>query len=90
MRVLLDERQLKPGIDFQAVVAVSDLLAIGALNMMAERGIRSPPMWPWWIQRHREGRLVRPPLTSVSLLYERGRLRGSLLATLDGQDSPIT
>jgi signal transduction histidine kinase/DNA-binding LacI/PurR family transcriptional regulator/AraC-like DNA-binding protein len=91
MRVLLDERQLKPGLDFQAVVAVSDLLAIGALNMMAERGIRVPAdVAVVGFNDIEEGRLVRPPLTSVSLpLYEQGRRSvEALLATLDGEDVP--
>ncbi|GAB4529681.1 MAG: substrate-binding domain-containing protein [Anaerolineae bacterium] len=91
MRVLLDERQLQPGVDFQAVVAVSDLLAIGALNMMAERGIRVPAdVAVVGFNDIEEGRLVRPPLTSVSLpFYEQGwRSVEALLATLGGEDVP--
>jgi signal transduction histidine kinase/DNA-binding LacI/PurR family transcriptional regulator/AraC-like DNA-binding protein len=91
MRVLLDERQLKPGVDFQAVVAVSDLLAIGALNMMAERGIRVPAdVAVVGFNDIEEGRLVRPPLTSVSLpFYEQGRRSVEvLLGTLGGGDAP--
>jgi DNA-binding LacI/PurR family transcriptional regulator len=42
MSALLDERGLQPGRDFQAVVAASDLLAIGAIRLMAERGIHVP------------------------------------------------
>lgn len=91
MRVLLDERQLKPGVDFQAVVAVSDLLAIGALSMMAERGIRVPAdVAVAGFNDIEEGRLVSPPLTSVSLpFYDQGRQSVEvLLAKLAGQTVP--
>lgn len=91
MRVLLDERQLQPGVDFQAVVAVSDLLAIGALNMLAERGVRVPAdVAVVGFNDIEEGRLVSPPLTSVSLpFYDQGRQSVKLLLdTLAGEDVP--
>lgn len=84
MRVLLDERCLTPGVDFEAVVAVSDLLAIDALRMMAERGIRVPTdVAVVGFNDIEEGRLVRPPLTSVSLpFYDQGRRSVELLLTM--------
>jgi len=91
MRVLLDERQLKPGSDFQAVVAVSDLLAIDALSMLAKRGIRVPAdVAVAGFNDIEEGRLVSPPLTSVSLpFYDQGRRSVEiLLGTLAGEDVP--
>ncbi len=91
MRVLLDERGLRPGTDFQAVVAVSDLLAIGAINMMAERGIRVPgDVAVVGFNDIEEGRLVRPALTSVSLpFYEQGRQAVNVLVNrLRGQEAP--
>ncbi|NJN54139.1 MAG: LacI family transcriptional regulator [Anaerolineae bacterium] len=91
MRALLDERQLIPGQDFQAVVAVSDLLAIGAINMMAERGIRVPgDVAVVGFNDIEEGRLVRPALTSVSLpFYEQGRQAVTVLMNLlVGQEAP--
>lgn len=91
MRVLLDERGLRPGVDFQAVVAASDLLAIGALSLMTERGIRVPSdVAVVGFNDIEEGRLVRPPLTSVSLpFYEQGRRAVEiLLATLRGEATP--
>ncbi len=91
MRVLLDERGLRPGTDFQAVVAVSDLLAIGAINMMAERGIRVPgDVAVVGFNDIEEGRLVRPALTSVSLpFYEQGRQAVNVLVNrLRGQAAP--
>ena len=91
MRVLLDERGLQPGVDFQAVVAASDLLAIGALSLMTERGIHVPSdVAVAGFNDIEEGRLVRPPLTSVSLpFYEQGRRAVEiLLATLIGEETP--
>ncbi|MEW5960693.1 MAG: substrate-binding domain-containing protein, partial [Chloroflexota bacterium] len=91
MGVLLDQRQLKPGLDFQAVVAASDLLAIGVLNKLVERGIRVPTdVAVAGFNDIEEGRLVRPPLTSVSLpFYEQGHQAvEALLDTLAGHPVP--
>ncbi|MEZ4645635.1 MAG: substrate-binding domain-containing protein [Chloroflexota bacterium] len=91
MSVLLDERGLQPGQDFQAVVATSDLLAIGAIRLMAERGIHVPiDVAVAGFNDIEEGRLVRPPLTSVSLpFYEQGRQSvETLLAILARKDAP--
>jgi signal transduction histidine kinase/CheY-like chemotaxis protein/AraC-like DNA-binding protein len=91
MRVLLDERGLKPGKDFQAVVAASDLLAIGALGILSERGIRVPgDVAIAGFNDIEEGRLIRPALTSVSLpFYEQGRQSvEALLTKLSGKDVP--
>jgi DNA-binding LacI/PurR family transcriptional regulator len=88
---LLDERQLKPGVDFQAVVAVSDLLAIGALRVLVERGIRVPAeVAVVGFNDSEEGRLVRPPLTSVSLpFYEQGqRAVETLISKMSGDEFP--
>ncbi len=91
MRALLDERKLQPGVDFQAVVAASDLLAIGALSLMTDRGIRVPTdVAVAGFNDIEEGRLVRPPLTSVSLpFYDQGRRAVEiLLTTLAGEVTP--
>ncbi len=91
MQMLLDERQLQPGVDFQAVAAASDLLAIGALNILVNRGVRIPTdVAVVGFNDSEEGRLARPPLTSVSLpFYEQGRRSvEALLSTLSGEDMP--
>ena len=88
IRILLDERQLRPLLDFQALVAVSDLLALGAMRTLQTRG--------WQVPGHvavvgfndsAEGRLSTPPLTSVSLpFYEQGyRAVEALLAQMQGE-----
>ena len=89
MAVLLDERGLQPGRDFQAVVGASDLLAVGALRLMAERGIHVPTDTGLaGFNDVEEGRLVRPPLTSVSLpFYEQGQQAlKTVLALAAGND----
>jgi signal transduction histidine kinase/AraC-like DNA-binding protein len=91
MSVLLDERGLQPGKDFQAVVAASDLQAIGAIRFLTERGIQVPmDVAVAGFNDSEEGRLVRPPLTSVSLpFYEQGRRSvETLLAVLDEEAVP--
>lgn len=91
MAVLLDERALRPGVDFEAVVAASDLLAIGALNLLGERGVHVPTdVAVVGFNDIEEGRLVRPPLTSVSLpFYEQGRQAvGALLALVRQEPAP--
>ncbi len=88
IRILLDERQLRPLLDFQAVVAVSDLLALGAMRTLQARG--------WEVPGHiavvgfndsAEGHLSTPPLTSVSLpFYGQGyRAVEALLAQIQGK-----
>ncbi len=89
MSVLLDERGLQPGRDFQAVVAASDLLAIGAIRLMAERGIHVPTdVAVAGFNDIEEGRLVRPPLTSVSLpFYEQGQQSVATLLTMLAEET---
>ncbi len=89
MSILLDERRLQPGRDFQAVVAASDLQAIGAIRLMVERGIHVPmDVAVAGFNDSEEGRLVRPPLTSVSLPFiEQGRQSvETLLSILANED----
>ena len=91
MEVILDDRGLAPGEDFQAVVAASDLLAIGVVRVLLERGIRVPAdVAVAGFNDSEEGRLVRPPLTSVSLpFYEQGNQAvGTLVRTIKGEPVP--
>ena len=45
IEILLDERGLKPGRDFEAVVAVSDMMASWAMKTLQARGFEVPRMW---------------------------------------------
>jgi signal transduction histidine kinase/DNA-binding LacI/PurR family transcriptional regulator/AraC-like DNA-binding protein/DNA-binding response OmpR family regulator len=91
IRLLLDERELQPTIDFDAVVTVSDLPALGALEELQARGIRVPEdVALVGFNDGREGRFVTPPLTSVRLpFYEQGRKAVEMLmAQLAGERVP--
>ncbi|HZY41984.1 MAG TPA: substrate-binding domain-containing protein [Anaerolineae bacterium] len=91
VQILLDERHLRPGIDFQAVVAVSDLLALGAIKALQARGIQIPrDIAIVGFNNSVEGRLVTPPLTSLTMpFYEQGtRAVEELAAQLAGEEVP--
>uniref|UniRef100_UPI0014093E26 substrate-binding domain-containing protein n=1 Tax=Streptomyces chilikensis TaxID=1194079 RepID=UPI0014093E26 len=92
MRVLLDIRRLRPGRDFDAVVACSDVLAADALRCLTERGVRVPEdVAVVGFNDSVEARLADPPLTSVSLPFtELGALAvETLLARLRGTVPPV-
>lgn len=42
IRLLMDERKLRPGIDFDAVAVNNDRRAVGVLEALEERGVRVP------------------------------------------------
>ncbi len=91
IRLLLDENQLRPRIDFQAVLAVSDLLALEALKALQNRGIQVPSEVALsGFNDSTESRLSTPPLTSVSLPFaEQGaRAVEMVLAQLGGESVP--
>lgn len=70
MCALLDARGLRPGDDFDAVVACSDLLAVEALTVLAQRGIKVPEeVSVVGFNDSPEARLADPPLTSVSMPF---------------------
>ncbi|MEU3554774.1 substrate-binding domain-containing protein, partial [Streptomyces fragilis] len=92
MRVLLDIRRLRPGRDFDAVVACSDVLAADVLRCLTGRGIRVPEdVAVVGFNDSVEARLTDPPLTSVSLPFtELGSLAvETLLARLRGTPPPV-
>jgi signal transduction histidine kinase/DNA-binding LacI/PurR family transcriptional regulator/AraC-like DNA-binding protein/DNA-binding response OmpR family regulator len=91
IRLLLDERNLRPQVDIEAVVTVSDLPALGALGELQARKIQVPEtMALVGFNDVLEGRFVTPPLTSVRLpFYEQGRRAVEmLLAMLAGDQVP--
>jgi signal transduction histidine kinase/DNA-binding LacI/PurR family transcriptional regulator/AraC-like DNA-binding protein/DNA-binding response OmpR family regulator len=91
VRILLDENQLRPRIDFQAILAVSDLLALDALKALQGRGIEVPgDVALSGFNDSTESRLSTPPLTSVSLPFaEQGeRAVEMALAQLGGESVP--
>ena len=91
VQLLLDERKLRPGVDFDAIVTASDLLALGALDELQKRGIRVPEEVALVGFNDRvDSKFTSPPLTSVRLpFYKQGhRAVELLLALLAGEQIP--
>lgn len=91
VRILLDERGLRPGTDVQAIVTVSDLSALNILKALRARGIRVPDdLALTGFNDSLEGRLTIPPLTSVAMPFlEQGeRVIEMLMMQITGQPVP--
>ncbi len=91
VNILLDERGLRPGVDFQAIVAVSDMLALWALKSLQARGCQIPAdLAVTGFNNSIEERLATPPLTTVDLpFYSQGvKAVEALLAQLAGEPVP--
>lgn len=89
--ILLDERGLIPGKDFDAVVAVSDMMAIWAMKTLQARGFEVPKdVAVTGFNNSREERLSTPPLTTVDLPFgEQGsKAMEVLLQQLAGESVP--
>ncbi len=87
IQVLLDQRQAR----FDAVVAVNDRLAFGALQALRMRGVHLPDdVALVGFNNEPVCRLVTPPLTTVPLrMYERGgQAARMLLALIEGEPVP--
>ena len=91
IEILLDERGLKPGKDFDAVVAVSDMMAIWAMKTLQARGFDVPKdIAVTGFNNSMEERLSTPPLTTVDLPFgEQGsKAMEVLLQQLAGESVP--
>jgi signal transduction histidine kinase/DNA-binding LacI/PurR family transcriptional regulator/AraC-like DNA-binding protein/DNA-binding response OmpR family regulator len=91
IRLLLDEAGLRPGIDMQAIAAVGDMPALGALRALQARGIQVPrDLAIVGFNDTREGRFATPPLTSVAMPFnEQGaRAIDTVLALCRGEEVP--
>jgi signal transduction histidine kinase/DNA-binding LacI/PurR family transcriptional regulator/AraC-like DNA-binding protein len=91
IEILLDERGLKPGVDFDAVVAVSDMMAIWAMKTLQARGFDVPKdVAVTGFNNSMEERLSTPPLTTVDLPFgEQGsKAMDVLLQQLAGESVP--
>jgi anti-anti-sigma regulatory factor len=88
MRLLLDERGLRPQVDFEAIVAANDELLLGALEVLQTREIRVPgDVAIAGFDDSMPGKTSTPPLTSVMVpYYETGyRAVETLLALIKGE-----
>ncbi len=86
-KTLLDERQ----VDFDALVAASDNMAIGAMKTLQARGLRVPAdVAIAGLNGEEEGLVVNPPLTTAPLHFYEQAYQATLmvLAMLDGKEVP--
>ncbi|MGW0790141.1 substrate-binding domain-containing protein [Streptomyces sp. NPDC002911] len=91
MRILIEARGFVPGVDFDAVIACSDVLAADALRFLTARGVRVPEeVAVVGFNDSPEALLSDPPLTSVALPFaELGALAvDTLVARLRGSHPP--
>ncbi|MBN2002502.1 MAG: response regulator [Anaerolineae bacterium] len=65
IRVLLDERRLRPGVDLDALVTLDDTAAFYTLEALQARGIRVPNDIALTGSGDRMGRLTTPPITAA-------------------------
>lgn len=82
------ERALEQGLEFDAVVAANDSMAMGALEVLQARGVRVPEQVALvGFDDVEEARLLDPPLSTVRQpLYEQGKHAVRLLvAAMQGQ-----
>jgi sigma-B regulation protein RsbU (phosphoserine phosphatase) len=84
VRLLLDERQLRPREDFDALVAANDDMAIGAMQALQERGVRMLADLPVvGFDDSMAARASLSPLTSVRQpFYAMGKQAVELLLAL--------
>jgi hypothetical protein len=84
LELFFEQRGLRPSQDIQAIVAVSDILAIDLLSLLQKRGIRIPEdMAVAGFNNSFEAQSVIPPLTSVDVLFhEQARLAVTTLCRL--------
>lgn len=88
MGVLLDERGLQPGRDFDALCTASDLLSFEAAKLLQERGVRIPAdIALGGFNDSDESNLFSPTYTTVRMPFERQALQAfrMLLERLDGK-----
>ena len=88
VRVLLDERGLRPTRDFEVIVASNDNMAMSALEELHRRGIRVPlDVAVAGFDDVVDSAYTMPPLTTVRMPnYEMGRVAAEIaLAAIKGQ-----
>jgi len=86
--ILLDERGLKPGRDFDAIAAANDTIAMGALDELRSRGVQVPDGTALvGFDDDARAQFTSPPITTVE--YDMGRHAAkTLLALVNGETVP--
>ena len=91
VKMLLDERGLQPGKDFDSIVAVSDMMAIWAMKELQARGYIVPTdIAVTGFNNSMEERMATPPLTTVDLPFnEQGaKAMDTLMQLLNSEAVP--
>ena len=91
VHVLLDERELRPGVDFDAIASVSDILSIAALEELKSRGFQPPrDLAVVGFNNRKECCTSLPPMTTVEAdFYHHGYNSVKvLLSLLQGESVP--
>ncbi len=80
----IDQQKLRPQIDFEAIVAVDDVTAFGAIEALRARGIHVPgDVAVLGFDDIAEARAITPPLTTVRQpIYDQGRQAAEMLLAL--------
>jgi signal transduction histidine kinase/DNA-binding LacI/PurR family transcriptional regulator/putative methionine-R-sulfoxide reductase with GAF domain len=90
-RLLLDQRKLLPGKDFEAIIAANDSMALGALEVLQAQGIRVPgDVALVGFDDRDTSKYTIPALTTVqNPFYKMGaEATEMLLAQINGRDVP--
>ena len=91
VRVLLDERQLRPGVDFEAIVGCADYEILAAIYALQKRGFRVPhDVAATGFNNLEVTRYVTPSLTTVDrrIIELARRATEMLLDLMDGKSVP--
>lgn len=91
IKELLDNRNLKPGIDLEAVIAANSTMALRVVEILKERGIKIPgDLAVVGFDDSEESRIVTPPLTVTgSNFQDMGRRAVEILVDmLNGKPVP--
>ena len=84
IQVLLDERKLRPSVDFDAVVAVNDWMALDAMSRLIAQGARIPQdVAVVGFNNNPASGVALPPLTTVAMPFQaQGQRTVEMLLTL--------
>ena len=91
IRLLLDQRKLLPGKDFEAIISANDTMALGVLEVLQARGIRVPAdVALVGFDDKEDSQYTIPSMTTVrNPFHKLGALAVEmLLAQIKGHDAP--
>jgi PAS domain S-box-containing protein len=84
IKVLLDDRKLRPGADFDAIVSANDLMALDAMSQLIARDAHIPQdVAIIGFNNNPAAEVALPPLTTVTIpFHEQGQRAVEMLLTL--------